>query len=148
LLTAHEDARKHGQPLLTEAGVCYLRQRLLLFEQSEQGTEADGNGALPDTHFLPFWDAATRQLWLGSSLLKKFIQPAPNQTKILDTFQEQGWAQSHLDDPLSPLAGESDEDARRRLHETIKNLNRGMPSGTIRFHGDGTGQGVNWVFDG
>jgi hypothetical protein len=33
------------------------------------------------------------------------------------------------------------------LHETLKNLNRALPLRTIRFRGDGTGQGVVWGYD-
>ena len=86
-------------------------------------------------------------MWLSTRLLKTFRQPAPNQTTILDVFQEDEWAKSHIDDPLSRSVGEDEADARRRLHETIKNLNRGLPPGTIRFHGDGTGEGVRWEYD-
>jgi hypothetical protein len=57
-------------------------------------------------------------------------------------FQEQNWTAEHIDDPLPRMGEENDEDAKRRLHDTIKNLNRGLPRGTLRFRGDGTGQGV------
>jgi hypothetical protein len=79
--------------------------------------------------------------------LKEFRQRSPNQVRILDVFQEQGWCGAHIDDPLPQGAGDTEEDAKRRLHDTIKNLNRGLPSGTIRFQGDGTGQGIAWVYD-
>ena len=146
LLQAHEHAHADGRPLLTEAGVCYIRQRLLpSAAASERNTS---NGPAPRrNHFLPFWDSKGRRLWLGGKLLKEFRQPAPNQTMLLDVFQEQGWTEAHIDDPLPPEPGEREEDVKRRLHETIKNLNRALPAGTIRFRGDGTGQGVAWVYD-
>jgi hypothetical protein len=79
--------------------------------------------------------------------VKEFRQPAPNQTRLLDVFQEQGWATAHIDDPLPGHREETEEDAKRRLQETIKNLNRGLLPGTIRFRGDGTGQGIRWQYD-
>jgi hypothetical protein len=149
LLRAHEDANFRGQPLLTEAGILYLRQRLLpeegsraaRRERSASDRAVDGNG------FLPWWDGEDRRLWLGGILLKEFRQPAPNQQILLDVFQEYGWARVHIDDPLPLTEGELEEDAKRRLHDTIKNLNRGLPAGTIRFRGDGTGQGLRWEYD-
>jgi hypothetical protein len=66
---------------------------------------------------------------------------------LLDVFQEQGWENKHIDDPLLVIEGETEADAKRRLHETVKNLNRTLPLGTIRFRGDGTGQGATWEYD-
>ena len=94
---------------------------------------------------MPWWDPEGWRLWLGGRVLKAFRQPAWNQTALLGVFQEQGWA-AHIDDPLRRTDGEGEEDAKRRLHDTIKNLNRGLPPGTIRFRGDGTGQGVSWEY--
>ena len=149
LFSADERARALGQPLLTDAGLSYLRQRLLPPREScaaPAGRRA-GIDAGRESGTLPHWDDGSRRLWLGGILLKEFRQPSPNQTRLLDGFQEQGWAFAHLDDPLPPAAGEGEEDAKRRLHDTIKNLNRGLPAGTIRFRGDGTGQGVRWEYD-
>jgi hypothetical protein len=53
----------------------------------------------------------------------------------------------HIDDPLPTWPDEEEEEVKRRLHDTIKNLNRTLPPGTIRFRGDGTGQGVRWEYD-
>src|SRR5271170_7111447 len=118
LLQAHESASILGEPLLTQAGLVYLRDRLLpaaLTEAESTGTRATpvANGAL-----LPSWDTENRRLWLGTSLVKEFRQPAPNQTTLLEVFQEQGWAR-RIDDPLGLAAGEVEKDAKRRLHETI-----------------------------
>lgn len=141
LLQAHESACTLGQPLLTKVGISYLRQRLLLV-----GRNSTQNG-LGLGCSMPSWDAEGRGLWLGQRLLVRFRQPAPNQTRLLNAFEEQSWVSGHIDDPLPRSEVETDEDAKRRLHETIKNLNRGLPAGTIRFRGDGTGQGVRWEFD-
>jgi hypothetical protein len=66
--------------------------------------------------------------------------PSPNQEAILDAFQEEGWPM-WIDDPLSPLP---DQPPKRRLHDTIKGLNRNREMELIRFRGDGTGQRVAW----
>jgi hypothetical protein len=138
LLNAHELARASGRPLLTEAGIGFIRQRLLrLVAQSQMGRQ------LP----LPSWDSRSRRLWLGNQLLKEFRQPAPHQTRLLDVFEEQGWLHAHIEDPLSADEQENEGDAKRRLHETLKNLNRTIPPRTIRFRGDGTGQGIRWEYD-
>ena len=89
---------------------------------------------------LPRWDQERRTLWLGSQLIKQFKQPAPIQELILAAFQEEGWP-PHLDDPLPP---ERDQDAKERLHHTIKNLNRALKCGLLHFHGDGNGRGITW----
>jgi hypothetical protein len=134
---------------LTEAGVCYIRQSLTGPRAGRAAqTCARSSGASPQRRaLLPWWDREQRRLWLGHLLLKEFRQPAPNQTALLEVFQEQGWFGTHIDDPLRPHAGEEEADVKRRLHETVKNLNRGLPPGTIRFCGDGTGEGVVWEYD-
>ncbi len=145
LLQADEQSRTQGQPLLTEAGAVYVRQALAgPAAQSGPGPA----GAAPHlTALLPRWDREQRRLWLGPLLLKEYRQPAPNQTALLEVFQEQSWFVTHIDDPLSPQTGEAEEDVKRRLRATIKNMNRGLPPGTIRFRGDGTGEGVVWEYD-
>jgi hypothetical protein len=69
---------------------------------------------------LPRWDPVHRELWLGRYLVKRFRRPAANQILIIVAFQEQNW-QEHVDDPLS---GKSGMNAKKRLHDTIKQLNR------------------------
>jgi hypothetical protein len=150
LLQADEDARAHRRPLLTAEGILYIHHRLSRNAKSRRiPAAADPRIVLVRMPFpVPFWDAGSRCLWLGERLLKQFRQPAPNQTRLLAVFQEQGWENKHIDDPLLVVEGETEADAKRRLHETVKNLNRTLPLGTIRFRGDGTGQGATWEYDG
>ena len=61
---------------------------------------------------------------------------------MLSAFEEEGWP-PRIDDPLSPLPGGNQ---REHLHNTIVNLNRYQRQRTIRFFGDGNGQGVCWEF--
>jgi hypothetical protein len=147
LLKAHESASTRGKPLLTETGVSYVRQQLLR-PRGSPGEDKPPTLTASQAVGLPYWDAENRRLWLGGVLIKEYLQPAPNQTRLLDVFQEQGWENTHIDDPISSAPAESEEDVKRRLHDTIKNLNRGLLPGTIRFSGDGTGQGVRWHYDG
>lgn len=141
-LEAHAQAGRHGKPLLTAEGEAYLRRELDSGQTKPARDAGDAGGSA-----VPSWEAETRRLWLGDRLLKAFRQPAPYQGRLLSAFQDHAWSMTHVDDPLPLAAGETREDAKRRLHETVRNLNRGMPPGTIRFRGDGTGQGVTWEYD-
>ncbi len=88
----------------------------------------------------PHWDAALRVLYVGSRVIKRYRVPSPTQEAILVAFEEEGWPQ-RIDDPLPPQPG---QDAKCRLHDAIKRLNRHHQHGLLRFFGDGTGEGVCW----
>lgn len=90
----------------------------------------------------PKWDRERRQLRWGGRVVKEFKLPAPNQESILVAFDEEGWP-ARIDDPLRPAV---DVDPRRRLHDTIKALNRKQKCRLLRFMGDGRGTGVRWEF--
>ena len=126
LLEVNGRAVTLGVPLLTDAGVRFV-----------QALRQHAGPALPD------WDPDRRQLRLRGRVLKEFRQPAPNQITVLSAFQAGGWAR-RIADPLPPFFGNDSSAAQQRLHETIKNLNRGLPPGTVRFRGDGSGRGVLW----
>jgi len=143
ILESHERSRACGEPLLTETGVCHIRQSLV-----NARSRADGEALVPPLPLLPFWDAERRQLWLGTSLLKEFSQPASNQVAILAAFQVIGWAMRQVHDPLPSVPEDVPGDARVRLRETVKNLNRGMPKGTIHFWRDSEQNWVRWDFIG
>ena len=55
-------------------------------------------------------------------------------------FEEEGWP-AKIDDPLAP---QSQQDPKRRLHDTIKCLNRNQKNELLHFRGDGTGEGILW----
>lgn len=90
---------------------------------------------------VPCWDVYRKELRFGSVLVKQFRWAAMNQETILMAFEEEHWPE-RIDDPLPPKA---DGDAKQRLHDTIKCLNRNHKSPAIRFSGDGTGEGVIWA---
>ena len=147
-LHLHEESCSRGQPLLTADGISFFQ---ILLSQSSHESKTQQNAVLGKLALvskpLPSWDPDSRCLWLGAEMIKHFRQPAPNQIAILDVFEEDGWANLHIDDPLPGDVDMTEEDAKRRLHDTLHNLNRGLPAGTIRFRGDGTGQGVSWEYD-
>lgn len=89
----------------------------------------------------PHWDPSRHELTVGSHLVKRFKWRARNQELVLAAFEEENWA-ARIDDPLTPQPA---QDPKRRLHDTIKCLNRRQVNNLVRFHGDGTGEGVKWV---
>jgi hypothetical protein len=89
----------------------------------------------------PLWDERRRALLVGPKIVKQFRLPSPNQVAILSAFQEEDWP-NRIDDPLPPRP---EVDPKRRLHDTIKSLNRYHKSRLLRFSGDGTGEGVTWA---
>jgi hypothetical protein len=105
-----------------------------------EGSGADKGPSSQGSHLRPHWNAMRRELLVGGQVVKRFRVPAPNQEAVLAAFEEEGWPH-RVYDPLPP---EDEKDAKRRLHETIKRLNRHRLARIIRFHGDGTGEGVLW----
>lgn len=99
----------------------------------EKGT-AESNKNEP---LKPSWDGERRELSFAGEICKAFKQPAPNQTRILETFEESGWP-ARIDDPISPLPGSVQ---RQRLADAVRGLKK---NGVIHFELDGTGEGVVW----
>jgi hypothetical protein len=97
----------------------------------------------PARRAVPRWDPERRELWLGDTLIKKFLRPAPLQELILAALEEESWPE-RIYDPLPPVPGQN---AKERLHSTIKKLNRGRRSQRITFHGDGSGEAVRWTIE-
>ena len=56
-------------------------------------------------------------------------------------FEEEEWP-PRVDDPLPP---QRDLEPKRRLHDTLRSLNRHQQNTLIRFKGDGTGEGIRWT---
>lgn len=88
----------------------------------------------------PHWDGQRHQFRVGGALIKEFKVHSPNQETVLAAFQEEGWP-PRIDDPLPP---HPEIDPKRRLHDTIKSLNRNQKSRLIQFMGDGSGEAVRW----
>jgi hypothetical protein len=95
---------------------------------------------VPAQTLVPVWDAERHQLRVEATIVKEYKLPSPNQETILAAFEEEDWP-PRIDDPL-PV--HPDLDPKRRLHDTIKSLNRNQRSQLLRFMGDGTGEGIRW----
>jgi hypothetical protein len=151
--------------VLTDTGVEFARRLLadnpFLHERTTVGFGATDTATQPDAlnsntgsesavleivsaaasvQLTPTWDADRHEFRLGKALVKQFKWPAANQEVILAAFHEEDWT-ARIDDPLSP---QPEQDSKRRLHDTIKCLNRKQVNNLIRFRGDGTGEGVIW----
>jgi hypothetical protein len=113
---------------LTAAGAEFAKK----FEMLMNGHALDTRQAIP------VWEH--RELRVGSTVIKRFRQPAYAQEAILAAFQEQNWSRE-IDDPLPPRPGLN---SKRRLRLTIANLNRNQRNSLIHFYGDGTGERVCW----
>jgi hypothetical protein len=100
----------------------------------------DPHASLEVCKCTPQWDGADCTLYFGSQIVKRFTRPSPNQKIILATFEEEGWPE-RIYDPLPQVSG---IDPKRRLHDSIKWLNRNQTTRLLQFSGDGSGQGVRW----
>ncbi len=112
--------------------------RLLL--SVAQDAPPSSNGGEPDPSLAPRWDRDRHEFSVGGRLVKVFKLPSPNQEAVLMAFEEEDWP-ARIDDPLRR---DPNIDPKRRLHDTIKGLNRNQKRHLIRFIGDGTGEGVGW----
>lgn len=88
----------------------------------------------------PTWDADLRELRLGSIVLKRFTRTASAQELLLAALQEEHW-KPVIDDPLPVRPG---ADAKRRLRETVKSLNKSQNPRRIQFSVTGDGTKVAW----
>jgi len=91
---------------------------------------------------VPLWDRDLHELRLGRKIIKRFRCPAHAQELILSVFEEEGWP-AKIDDPL-PMT--TNIDPKRRLHQTVRNLNRAQSPHRIHFSINGNGQSIRWKF--
>jgi hypothetical protein len=91
---------------------------------------------------VPRYDKDNRNFGWGARRLKSFRQPSCNQELLLLTAEELNWP-AWFDDPLPKQAGKN---AKERLHDAIKDLNRRQTPHLIQFKGDGTGTRVGWEY--
>jgi hypothetical protein len=144
--------------IVTESGIAHAREllnRALNNEYEENARErrlpnallpaiklpyANKSDARDEAETRPTWDRDRRELRLAGQVVKVFKLPSPMQEAILMAFEEENWP-TKIDDPL-PFHPEVHP--KRRLHETIRSLNRNQKNNLIRFVGDGTGEGVRW----
>jgi hypothetical protein len=91
---------------------------------------------------IPVWDSARGELRFRGRLVRRFRNAASHQRAVLDAFQSQGWRRC-LKDPLPPSEGQR-INRKRRLHDTIKNLNRAHATRCLHFYGADAGRAVGW----
>jgi len=125
----HSIRRDAVEPGLREADL----QRIKVQQVANNHLGLNGNAQ-------PRWDRDRRELRIGGKLVKVFKLPSPMQEAILMAFEEEHWP-PRIDDPLP---GHPEHLPKRRLHDTIKSLNRNQKNSLIRFMGDGTGEGIRW----
>ncbi len=134
--------RKRSCFVLTQAGAALARNvsATAAITPKPRATEASKDAEDRPQPPAPNWDPDRHELRLDGKLVKQYRLPSPNQETILMAFQEEGWP-AVIDDPLPP---QPKQDPKRRLHDTVKSLNRNQKNRLIRFLGNGTGQGVRW----
>lgn len=127
--------------VLTESGAEAIGETIRQSPTETRWSRAVGPCQPPaDSPAHPVWNAQTRTLSWDRAVVKRFRTPAANQEAILNAFQEEDWP-DRIDDPLPPRP---EQDGKRRLSDTVKCLNCHQVNPLIRFHGDGTGEGVIW----
>jgi hypothetical protein len=124
---------------LTDAGASLLRA--LPSAGFQAGTESPAEpNRTEERPVLPCWDPNVGELHFRGLLVKRFQNAASNQRTILNELQRRGWPPQIVD----PLPPEDDINRKHRLHDTIKNLNRGHSHHLMRFHGADAGLAVGW----
>jgi hypothetical protein len=143
-MCSQEAGRENPVP----AGICFILTPLgiataqgLSPNQVPCGVGNEG-GSIRGGAEVPRWDSCQGELWFRSRLVKRFRNAASNQRALLDAFQQSNWPE-RLRDPLPrPAAGSVN--LKQRLHDTIKNLNRGHAAHTLHFYGAEAGRAVGW----
>ncbi len=131
--------RKNACVVLTDDGARFAN-RVLREPASSNRPFRKGKFANPMRTVKPKWDPIRRTLTLGPVVVKKLKHTACAQERVFATFEELGWPEC-VDDPLPFQAG---QDAKRRLHDTINNMNRYQTNRLIHFHSNGQGTGIRW----
>jgi hypothetical protein len=138
--TNERRSAEEARLVLTELGAAVARQGCvrppLVHPGNPDGRAPEGQ---PET---PRWDEGTGELRFRDRLVKRFRNSASNQRSILDAFQTQGWPE-RLADPLPGGCG-ARGNLKQRLHDAIKNLNRGHHARCLHFYGAGSGRTVGW----
>jgi hypothetical protein len=152
-ITRPDDQARQFQPLanlslpertcliLTDAGMTFACEQLPNLRAAHESTAtASTINGRDSSRTTPEWDALRRELRFAGQVVKVYRVPAENQERVLTAFQEAGWPACLAD----PLPQKPEQNASRRLHETIQKLNRIVHCKVIRFRGDGTGTRICW----
>jgi hypothetical protein len=128
----------HPDLPIAQGGILALPIRSRAMTANETDREPTRSTKL--SHPVPVWDMKLHELRLGKRVIKRFTHPAPAQELILSAFQEENWPTA-IDDPLTV---QFLQDPKRRLHYTIRNLNRAQKPFRLRFFINGNGQTIRW----
>ncbi len=90
---------------------------------------------------VPMYDSGNRVLYWHGAIIKTWGRGATTQDPVLAAFEEEDWPDMILD-PISP---DPEQDAKERLRETVKRLNKDLKAGTIRFFTTRSGTAVRWA---
>jgi hypothetical protein len=127
--------------MLTELGASVARSTCpRAYPGSASGP--NGQGRVVAQQEVPVWDSPHGELQFRGRLVRRFRNAASDQRAVLDAFQSHDWPE-WLKDPLPRPEGRR-LNPKRRLHDTIKNLNRGHKTRCLHFYGADAGRAVGW----
>jgi hypothetical protein len=110
--------------VLSAAGVAVVRQEIELYSLAHPAPRPTGaKEKVQRLQQHPSWDKMSRTLSWRGGLVKQFRLDAANQQAVLEAFEEKGWA--HCIVVVLPV-DDGVVDATKRLHDTLKNLNRSV----------------------
>lgn len=90
---------------------------------------------------VPKWNGHI--LTFDGKTIKRYKQPADAQKQVLWAFQHKGWREV-ITDPLDAIPGYGPEEHRKRMRDTVYQLNqRHVTQGLIRFEAVG-GEAIRW----
>jgi hypothetical protein len=90
---------------------------------------------------VPMYDGGNMLLYWRGTVIKTWDREATSQNAVLAAFEEEDWPDMILD----PIWPDLEQDAKERLRETVKRLNKGLKPGTIRFFTTRLGTAVRWA---
>ncbi|MCI0742103.1 MAG: hypothetical protein L0Y72_23970 [Gemmataceae bacterium] len=93
----------------------------------------------------PVWNNETHTLFWRGDTVHHFTQEAPFEEAILRAFEKRGWPE-YIDASAvfpSPSGGRVGGNTKRRLRDTIGNLNRNVRP-CLRFHQERSGAVIRW----
>jgi hypothetical protein len=89
---------------------------------------------------VPDWNGDAAVLRWQARVIKRYRNAALTQWAVLSAFQAAGWPE-YIGNPLTNGTGGN---GKRRLQDTVKNLNRGLAKTPVRFRMAGGAMGVRW----
>jgi hypothetical protein len=135
--------KERGEPwgegsrfVLTEAGVAAALEALRWLVEDGREGHAPKRRSQP----MPRFDAQTGDLWYGEVRLKHFPVGAAYTVHLLKAFEEAGWAEEDID---NPLPGYDEPVKAKRLREAVRNLNYDLTR--IRFEVARGSRKLRWL---